>query len=510
MRKLLNVLTVSLALFAAGGCGWLDVTPENVIAQDDLFSTGYGFRNALNGVYLKMGENSLYGRNLSWGFLSAAAQEYVTDASQQGMNTLQEFKDAAGFHYNSSTPESVVQEIWDNQYSAIANINNILASLDDCPASKFAFGDDEKALIRGEALALRAYLHFDLLRLFAPAPAASPTGTWIPYRTEFEAAAGTPLSVSSFIEKTIADIAAALPLLKNFDLSVHPQAMYSSMMSSATPHWCARYRFESRSYIDNMGQFFWYRGWRMNYMASLALMARVCFYAGKAYYPNAKTAAKELYNDFATSRQWLGFTPAENITAQSANRFAKLSDDVIFAAYHKDLAAEYESTLWSSGNNIRMPLRGIQELYASDNTGIYSDYRLNYTISQSNASNRTYYSRKYLVSSDQVVESVENPMVPLIRFSEVCHILAEIAASENDLRAGINYLETVRRARGAERSLSLTVGDAASLMEEITLDARKEYICEGNMFYFYKRRALVDVLPLESAVLPIPKSENPL
>ena len=235
-------------------------------------------------------------------------------------------------------------------------------------------------------------------------------------------------------------------------------------------------------------------------MASLALMARVCLYAGKPYYPNAKAAARELYNDFASTRSWLGFTPSENLTAKSDNRFAKMSDDVILAAYHKDLAAEYEGVLWSSNNIIRMPLNGIPELYASDNTGIYTDYRLSYTISQSNASNRTYYSRKYLVSSDQVVESIENPMIPLIRF----------AASENDINAGISYLETVRRARGAERSLSLSVTNASSLMDEITLDARKEYICEGEMFYYYKRRVLTDKLPLSAAVLPIPKSENPL
>ena len=54
------------------------------------------------------------------------------------------------------------------------------------------------------------------------------------------------------------------------------------------------------------------------------------------------------------------------------------------------------------------------------------------------------------------------------------------------------------------------VTDAASLLDEITLDARKEYICEGGMFYFYKRRARVDILPLDAAVLPLPKSENPL
>jgi outer membrane lipopolysaccharide assembly protein LptE/RlpB len=39
MKRLLNVFALSLLLTVTGACGWLDVTPENVIAQDDLFST---------------------------------------------------------------------------------------------------------------------------------------------------------------------------------------------------------------------------------------------------------------------------------------------------------------------------------------------------------------------------------------------------------------------------------------------------------------------------------------
>ena len=78
-RKILIFMTSLLAV----SCGWLDITPENAIDEDDLFTTGYGFRNSLNGVYLKIGSRDLYGENLSWGFLSAAAQEYLTDNSQQ-------------------------------------------------------------------------------------------------------------------------------------------------------------------------------------------------------------------------------------------------------------------------------------------------------------------------------------------------------------------------------------------------------------------------------------------
>lgn len=40
-------------------------------------------------------------------------------------------------------------------------------------------------MIKGEALAARALMHFDLLRLFAPALVSNPTSIYIPYVTEF-------------------------------------------------------------------------------------------------------------------------------------------------------------------------------------------------------------------------------------------------------------------------------------------------------------------------------------
>ena len=81
-RALLIFTTAVLAL----SCDWLNVTPSNAVDEDDLFKTGYGCRNALNGVYLKLGSTDLYGRNLSWGLLSSVAQEYLTDDSAQGSN----------------------------------------------------------------------------------------------------------------------------------------------------------------------------------------------------------------------------------------------------------------------------------------------------------------------------------------------------------------------------------------------------------------------------------------
>ena len=47
------------------------------------------------------------------------------------------------------------------------------------------------------------------------------------------------------------------------------------------------------------------------------LKARVCIYAGPAYYKNAETAAKELYNTYYQQKRWIGFTaPPWNMSNQ--------------------------------------------------------------------------------------------------------------------------------------------------------------------------------------------------
>ena len=48
MKKLISHILIALTGMLAVSCNaWLDVTPENAIADDDLFSTGFGYRNHL-------------------------------------------------------------------------------------------------------------------------------------------------------------------------------------------------------------------------------------------------------------------------------------------------------------------------------------------------------------------------------------------------------------------------------------------------------------------------------
>ena len=126
---------------------------------------------------------------------------------------------------------------------------------------------------------------------------------------------------------------------------------------------------------------------------------------------------------------------------------------------------------------------------------------------------------KYSVSADGVVAACENPMVPVFRLSEICYTLAEIAADEGKISEGIEYLSAVRKARGALRDIALSVTTAEQLKEEILLDARKDLMCEGQIFFMYKRLNREQVPSAsrpgfyknmrEGYVLPIPTSESP-
>ena len=51
-------------------------------------------------------------------------------------------------------------------YNMLANVNNLLDNIDK---RQSVFTGDNYNIIKGEALGLRAYIHFDLLRLFASA-----------------------------------------------------------------------------------------------------------------------------------------------------------------------------------------------------------------------------------------------------------------------------------------------------------------------------------------------------
>src|SRR5690554_4543932 len=157
MKMKLKYLVLGTCLvFSTTSCEkWLDVTASNQIKSDDLFETAGGFRDALLGVYLSMTDPTSYGSDLTWNAVDLLSQQYA------GLTNTATYYNIQAFNYGAQRAKDVIVPIWRNQYKAIVNINNILDHIDE---DHMVLGSTERSIIKGELLALRAFLHFDLIR----------------------------------------------------------------------------------------------------------------------------------------------------------------------------------------------------------------------------------------------------------------------------------------------------------------------------------------------------------
>ena len=156
---------ISLLFVLAGAAGltscesWLDETSNSEIREEDHFSTEEGFRQSLIGCYIGMTDESLYGKELSWGMVEMLArqmQPYTTYASTSNYQIQ-------NYNYKHSTTVSRVEGIWSQAYNVIANANAALAMIDE---KKAVMDPTNYSVFKGEFLAIRAYMHFELIRLF--------------------------------------------------------------------------------------------------------------------------------------------------------------------------------------------------------------------------------------------------------------------------------------------------------------------------------------------------------
>lgn len=176
MKKRIVLLALICGVAVFSSCEtWFDVQPKTQVKGDDLFATESGYRTALLGVYTLMASNSLYGEELSMELLDVLAQYYSISSGSHG------YYEAKNFNYDSEIVKAKVATIWLYMYKGIANLNNLLENIE---ANRSKLGKVHYTLIKGEALGLRAYLHFDLLRMFAPACVVGENEWAIPYCDE--------------------------------------------------------------------------------------------------------------------------------------------------------------------------------------------------------------------------------------------------------------------------------------------------------------------------------------
>lgn len=484
MKNRNYIYAIFLALTTISCNGWLDIQPENQASTDDLYSEGEGFRTQLNGVYIQLSEENLYGKELTWGFLDVIGQYYVAD------KVITPYKEANDFAYGNESVKAIIKQIWEKSFHAVADCNSILAHIQKADTSIFELGLAEKNLIEGEALALRAFIHLDMLRLFAPSPEADDRKTYIPYVTEDRSVLNKPQTVSYVLDKIIEDLTDAKRLVGSFDTLPGHLPYLSNLIP--------RLQEGSVQAGDKVPLFFMHRGYRMNYYAVTGVLARAYLYKGK------KKEAYDLAKEIADTR-YFNFTSQASASKGNGEGNRKLYDDVLWGGRDEKLPEWYSP--YMNGTQGTLAIRNIESIF--DQTANTSDFRFKYCT---DALGTGRISIKNITGGSMGSESrISRKVIPFIRLSEMYYIMCEYLA-ETDLNEAKTLLSKLRSARGELRALPEIMSDL-EMRDAILHDARREFIGEGQSFFLFKRLNLpifdgVREISLQGrACLPIPESE---
>ena len=122
-------------------------------------------------------------------------------------------------------------------------------------------------------------------------------------------------------------------------------------------------------------------------------------------------------------------------------------------------------------------------------------------------------SAKYIKYTNNSDERVNGPLIPVLRKAEMFHIVCEYLVSKDRLADAVKLLNDLRYARGLPFSNMGTNLSKDEFLGKLRLDAHKEFVSEGQVFFMYKRlnQGIWDgkngtVSP--DYVLPIPDGEN--
>lgn len=485
LNNTLRTLMLATALFLLAGCSdWLDYTPKDKQTEEQQFATKNGILSAVNGIYNGMSSSSLYGCYLSYDFIDILGQRY--EVNQTDEDSYSRYCRAlVDYNYTEEGTQSRISSIWGTAYQTIMNINVVLLNLDrdqDELEGRHLLSPSEYDMLRGEMLACRAMIHFDMLRLFGPCMERTPDGEAIPYNESTDTKILPILTARDVLDNYILrDLTEAQALLQNTDpvIQYGPRAEYDEVSG------------------DNSER---YRQLRLNYYAVSVLVARAYLWGGN--YEKALKVATDIIND-PKVRQYFPAVDAGTLIGNTINPDRMFSTESFFGIYNKDRGLIYDHHFGNdnSGRQLLMPRIGYVDGILFAGTDI-SDYR--YQAQWESGTTLTGdVSRRFTkfkditdndraaaegTTSDETVilqaQTFYGTYCSLIRLSEAYYIASEAAYKLGDKQNASNYLNYMRIMRGTPFKADIL----NSYDDMLTKEYIREFIGEGQVFFFFKRR----------------------
>ena len=503
MKTKILSLFIGFGLLFSACTDWLQVSSQTDFTEDDMYSSEEGFHKALTGIYIKMADQSLYGAHLTWRMVEYFGHSYH---QQSGSNEYQ-----MHFHnYTNSAVSGPIENAWNGLYRLIAQCNNILGNLE---AQKATMNECNYQLMKGETMALRSYFYLDLLRLFGYGNLRNRPEVMnkltIPYVTEFTKDITVQKTYKETIKQLKTDLQTAIDLLwgedgENCQWAAEDQDRLNA--ASGTTY----YFWQWNSYDDKP---------RMDYFSARATMARLLMWEGtdEGYEEAAKiaeewilageddvydtwdwvakstmTAANELNRDYTFSREHVWFLGVQNLYEVVGDWLDCSSPNSTYHRVFLNTTMANDIFEYETGNNTAL-----------------SDVRYVYNLTPMGSGGANYRINKL---ENFEGEAKFKDMIPMINSAEMFYIAAEVYLQQGNKKLALERLNKVRQQRGITTDLPETLTDA-EVKAEIMKEYRKSFLCEGQLFYLYKRwgekmvAGYAQEMSDKQYVLPYPDSE---
>ncbi len=422
---------------------FLNITPDGQSPRDEQLSTETGIEDAMYGVYSQLRSESLYGQELYLRTMEILSQTLYYNVEGTNVTPISKYD------WTHSDVQSIFEGVWVSMYNNISNVNSILDAPLVANAKEYPF-----TIYRGEALGLRAFMHFDLVRLFAEQYTVNPDAKGIPYATEFSLKTPAFESLKENYKHIIDDLLEADSLLAEED----------------------KYENERAFMFDRQIHF--------NKYAVKAALARVYLTMG-----DKKNAAKYAQEVIHGEKYEL-----KSKTEVRGDVAGVLSEkECLFGLYHKDFYSTVSVLLQQTVSFYSLNLRpDYEELYSKDVSG--DDYRVSayFSIGNDDRVRLSKFTDTYELNnnaSDRPEQKILG--INLIRIPEMYYIASE-ALLESDYDKALELYNTVREHRGLDK-----LADKDLTVELINDERYKEMIGEGQTYFNFKRQNL-----------PIPSSHD--
>lgn len=446
-----------------------------------------------------MSLNDYYAKGQLNNILDVMAQYY--NVSDENNHTFRFYQ---SFSFNDGGVEGRNGLLWDKGYSIIANTNTIidhLQSIGDTPLTQMQFN-----VLRGEALAMRAMLHFDILRRHGAIYATNIDKETIPYQDDTSREIKPFLPNKVIMEKIIGDLTEAANLLRDYDPIITEGIRDTQIEDNGV----ASYDMS-------------FRQLRLNYYAVQGLLARAYLWIGDK--TNAYRIAKnEIIDKITTDKlEVFPWVTDEQINADGKPDLL-FSPEIMFAM-HLNTRNSFNNENFSSSLQMQTRLTFYGETKDGDSkVALLYDYENDYRRNQwamadppqnvggdddTEQATTSLYFTKYADFKTGATESTYRYMIPLIRLSEVYLIAAESTTNRSE---AYDLINTVREHRN-----SPSLDNDGNFDIDLIYEFAREMVGEGQLYFFYKRRQETRIISrtgsydfnmsLDNYVWPIPESE---